>query len=384
MTILSPTAPSAVAARTRRTPDITLVVALLALMLLGILMVYSASREAQDALFGDESRLMRRQMIFAIVGFVAFLVTSLINYRDWRHVSVGVYILTILLLLAVFFFPEARGTQRWIPLPGGFNIQPSEFAKVSMILVLGTALADVEEEGMRWRRLVIALLTLAVPFGLVVLQPDLGTALVFGFVTVVILFAAGASLRQLGILTVGAVGGIWAIFELNLLRQYQIERLESFRNLGADALGADFNQLNSVTTIGSGQFLGTGLFQGSLTQRSFVPEQETDFIFTAVGEQLGFVGGALVLLAFGVIVFRLMRVAMASGDRFGALVSLGVAGLMVFHVFVNIGMTIGIAPVTGLPLPFLSAGGSSVIAMSIALGLVHSVWLNRSLVPGGR
>lgn len=174
------------------------------------------------------------------------------------------------------------------------------------------------------------------------------------------------------------------MFRFNILAEYQLDRLESFTNLGSDALGADFNQLNSVTTIGSGQFFGTGLFQGALTERSFVPEQETDFIFTAVGEQLGFIGGSLVVIAFGVIIFRLLRITLASGDRYGSLLALGVAGLLAFHVFINIGMTIGIAPVTGLPLPFMSAGGSSLVATCIALGLAHSVWLNRPLVPGGR
>lgn len=384
MTIFAPTTSSASLSRTKRAPDVTLIVAMLALMLLGILMVYSASREAQEALFGDETRLMRRQIVFAIVGAISFLALSFIKYRDWQHFAIGVFILTVLALIAVFFFPESRGTQRWIPLPSGFLLQPSEFAKVSMIMVMAAILAGAQEEGMRWRRIALALLTLMIPFLLVVRQPDLGTAMVFGFVSIVVLFAAGTTIRQLLTLTLAAVSGLWAMFRFDLLEQYQIERLESFANLGSDALGSDFNQLNSVTTIGSGQFFGTGLFQGALTERSFVPEQETDFIFTAVGEQLGFVGGALVLLAFGVIIFRLLRIGLAAGDRYGALLAIGVAGLLVFHVFVNIGMTIGIAPVTGLPLPFMSAGGSSLVATSIGLGLAHSVWLNRPVVPGAR
>ncbi len=384
MTILSPTASAQSASRTRRAPDVILIVAMMALMLLGILMVYSASKEAQEALFGDDSRLMRRQIIFALVGVVSFLAVSFINYRDWQHFSIGLYLLTVLALVAVFFFPESRGTQRWIPLPSGFLLQPSEFAKVSMIMVMSATLAAAKEEGMRWRRVGIALLALAVPFLLVVRQPDLGTAMVFGFVSIVILFAGGTTIRQLLILGAGAAGGIWAMFRFGILEEYQLDRLESFTNLGSDALGADFNQLNSVTTIGSGQFFGTGLFQGALTERSFVPEQETDFIFTAVGEQLGFIGGSLVVVGFGVIIFRLLRIALASGDRYGSLMAIGVAGLLAFHVFINIGMTIGIAPVTGLPLPFMSAGGSSLVATCIALGLAHSVWLNRPLVPGGR
>jgi len=383
MTILSPTAAEG-ASRTRRAPDVILIVAMMALMLLGILMVYSASKEAQEALFGDDSRLMRRQIIFAVVGVVSFLAVSFINYRDWQHFSIALYVLTVLALVAVFFFPESRGTQRWIPLPSGFLLQPSEFAKVSMIMVMSATLAAAPEEGMRWRRVTIALVALAVPFLLVVRQPDLGTAMVFGFVSIVVLFAGGTTVRQLLILATAAAGGIWALFRFNILEEYQLDRLESFANLGSDALGADFNQLNSVTTIGSGQFFGTGLFQGALTERSFVPEQETDFIFTAVGEQLGFIGGSLVVVAFGVIIFRLLRIALTSGDRYGALLAIGVAGLLAFHVFINIGMTIGIAPVTGLPLPFMSAGGSSLVATSIALGLAHSVWLNRPLVPGGR
>ncbi|MDH5420874.1 MAG: rod shape-determining protein RodA, partial [Acidimicrobiia bacterium] len=258
----------------------------------------------------------------------------------------------------------------------------SEFAKLSVILLLAAVLAGTfDDEDLTWRRIGGALLMLAIPGILIVLQPDLGTALAFGFVTIVILFAAGATIWQLAALSSLAAVGVWIIFRYELLRDYQLARLTSFLDPAADSLGSGYNVLNSLTTIGSGQLFGRGLFNGALTERSFVPEQETDFIFTAVGEQLGFVGGALVILAYALIILRLLRIATAASDRFGALIAVGVAGLFVFHVVVNVGMTLAVMPVTGLPLPFMSAGGSSMLAMCMALGVAHSVWRHRDLKP---
>ncbi len=383
MTILSPTAPTAESeGKTRGAPDIVLIVAMLALMALGVLMVYSASRDAQLLLTGDESRLMTRQIYFVLASVVAFGVLSIIDYREFQHYSPLVYAGTILLLVAVFFQPARSGASRWIILPGGFQLQPSEFAKVAVILLLAAVLARSDAEKLPWRVLAQTLAVLAIPAMLVVVQPDLGTSLVFGFLVLVILFAGDATYRQLSVLAALTISGVWAIFRLDLLQDYQKARLTSFLDPASDPTGTAYNQLNSVTTIGSGQLFGKGYLNGALTQRAFVPEQETDFIFTAVGEQLGFVGGALVLGAFAVIILRLLRIASASRDRFGSLVAVGVAGLFVFHVFVNVGMTVGIMPVTGLPLPFMSHGGSSMLAMASALGVAHSIWLRRSKVPG--
>lgn len=356
--------------------DILLLLSMILLISFGILMVYSASRDL------DGSRLMERQVVFAGVGILLFLLLSWMDYREFRLFSPVVYAVTIFMLVIVFAQAKIAGTNRWLSLPGGFNLQPSEFAKLSVTLLLAAVLAGTfDDEDLTWRRIGAALLMLALPGALIVLQPDLGTALAFGFVTIVVLFAAGATIWQLSGLFSLAGLGVWIIFKYELLLDYQLARLTSFLDPAADKLGSGYNVLNSLTTIGSGQLFGRGLFNGALTERSFVPEQETDFIFTAVGEQLGFIGGALVLFAYALIILRLLRIATAASDRFGSLIAVGVAGLFVFQVIVNVGMTLAVMPVTGIPLPFMSAGGSSMLAMCMALGVSHSVWRHRDLKP---
>ncbi len=196
------------------------------------------------------------------------------------------------------------------------------------------------------------------------------------------LFIAGATWRQMVALASAAVFAVVAILRFGLLEQYQLDRISVLVNPAIDPQGIGYNLRQSKLAIGSGQLFGRGLFQGTQTNFEYVPEQETDFIFTAVGEQLGFVGALLVLIAFAVIVWRLLVIASNARDRFGALIATGVAAMIAFHVVVNVGMTIGIMPVTGLPLPFLSAGGSFYIAMTLALGVANSVWLLRTPVPG--
>jgi rod shape determining protein RodA len=235
---------------------------------------------------------------------------------------------------------------------------------------------------MRWRRVGQALAVVAAPSVLIFFQPDLGTMLVFVFIAVAMLFVAGTTGRQLAVLLAGAGLGVAAVLRLGLLRDYQVARLTAFLDPTADPTQAGYNQLQSQIAIGSGQMFGKGLFGGTQTNLAFVPSQSTDFIFTAVGEQLGFVGAVLVLLVYLALLWRVLTVAVAARDRFGLLIAVGTASLVVFHVFVNVGMTIGVMPVTGLPLPFMSHGGSSVVAMSLALGMTHSVWLRRSPVPG--
>jgi rod shape determining protein RodA len=249
--------------------------------------------------------------------------------------------------------------------------------------VLASVLVPAKEQGMSWRRLIQTLVIVAIPAVLIYLEPDLGTMLVFAFITLVMLFIGGTTFRQLTVLLAAAGAGILAIWKLELLKDYQIERLQSvFNPSAADPLGAAYNRIQSEIAIGSGGFFGKGLFLGTQTNLDFVPAQTTDFIFTAVGEQLGFVGGALVLLVYAVIMWRLVVIAVNARDRYGVLVVAGIAAMFAFHIYVNIGMTVGIAPVTGLPLPFMSAGGSTFVTMAISLGVANSVWLRRSPVPG--
>ncbi len=382
MTLLARTSPAAVSDRRRPTPDVILFLAMVVLSALGVLMVYSASRGRLEARGLDPTGEMVDQAIFAAVGLVLFFVASFIDYREWRNVAPFIYIATLIALGAVFLFDPVANAQRWIPL-GSYQLQPAEFAKAAMILVLASVLVPAREEGMSWRRLTQTLVIVAIPAVLIYIEPDLGTMLVFTFITIVMLFIGGTTIRQLTVLMAAAGAGLLAIWKLELLKDYQIERLQSvFNPSAADPLGAAYNRIQSEIAIGSGGFFGKGLFLGTQTNLDFVPAQTTDFIFTAVGEQLGFVGGALVLLVYAVIMWRLVVIAVNARDRYGVLVVAGIAAMFAFHIYVNIGMTVGIAPVTGLPLPFMSAGGSAFVTMAISLGVANSVWLRRSPVPG--
>jgi rod shape determining protein RodA len=348
----------------------------------GLLMIYSATKDT-----GTFS--MERQMIFVAGGLLIFSIFSNIDYREYRSILPAAAAVITALLVVVFFFPPINDVTRWIPL-GSFNLQPAEFAKVVVIVALASMLAPPvsrdELTGPRiltWAKLGPAVVLVAAPGYLILREPDLGTTMVFGFILFAMLFVAGASWRQMTLLSAVVAAGIIAVFRFELLSEYQMNRIEVLFKPEIDPQGIGYQLIQSTNAIGSGQLFGKGLFaEDSFTAFQYVPEQENDFIFTAVAEQLGFVGGLLVLIAFVLIIWRLLIIAANARDRFGALIASGIAAMMVFHVFVNIGMTIGIMPVTGLPLPFLSQGGSFYMAMTMALGIANSIWLMRTPVPG--
>jgi rod shape determining protein RodA len=380
MTLLAhPDAPPAISDRRRNTPDRVLFITTLALSMLGLLMIYSATRVGLERDNLPASFSMERQMIFVAAGLILFVALSFVDYRELGQLAHIIYLGMIALLALVFLFPAVKGAQRWFDL-GYFQLQPSEFSKTACVIALAAVLGRPQVK-LRWGRIGQALAVMAVPGILIFLQPDLGTMLVFAFLTIVMLFGAGISGRQILVLSGLGVGLLVAVVQLGVLRDYQVDRIRVLMDPTIDPTGIGWNLRQSKLAVGSGQLTGKGLFQGQQTNFQYVPEQGTDFIFTAVGEQLGFVGGILVIAAFLVLVWRLLVIAANARDRFGALVALGIAAMFVFHVFVNIGMTIGIMPVTGLPLPFLSAGGSSFLNFSIALGIANSIWLRRSPVP---
>lgn len=361
-------------------PDLFLILPYLALSALGIVMVYTASAPRNELLDLDPASTVRRHVIFVVIGFAVFIGSSLIGGRTLRSLSIPFYLGSVVALGLVLtrLGRELKGAQRWIQV-GPLQLQPSEFAKIAVILALAVLLAHAGTS-LKWFHIGRAVLVVGLPAMLIFLQPDLGTMLVFFFVSVVMLFVGGTTLRQLAFIGLAAVVVAVALFQLGAIKQYQIDRVTSYLD-GGSGDDADYNQLQSEIAIGSGGFFGKGLFGGTQTNLSFVPEQSSDFIFTAVGEQLGFVGGSIVLGLYAMIVWRLLVAAGNGRERFSQMVAIGVAALLVFHVFVNVGMTLRLIPVTGLPLPFLSAGGTFFIAMSLGLGLAHSVWMRRSPVP---
>ncbi len=362
-------------------PDLVLIVTYVLISLFGLLMIYSATAPGLSAQGLDPTRELKAQAFFVLVGFIVFAVVSTIDLTEVRRFVIPIYVLSTLLLLAVLTqFGQSRGvSQRWIAL-GPLQFQPSEIAKIAVILIVASLLAP-SSVPLSWKTVARAVVVVAVPAVLIFRQPDLGTMLVFAFVLLAVLFVAGVTLRQLGFLGVATIIGTVGMFQLKLIKKYQVNRLIAFLNPGEHELTLSYNQTQSEIAIGSGGFAGKGLFQGTQTNLQFVPVQSSDFIFTAVGEQFGFVGSIVVVSLFAVLLFRLLSIAVAAKDRFSFLVTAGIAAMFAFHVFVNIGMTIRIMPVTGLPLPFMSAGGTVFVAMSAALGLAHSVWLRRN-APG--
>ncbi len=366
--------------RGRNKSDRILFGTMLALSAFGLLMVYSATRSSGSV-------GMERQMIFVAAGLTLYAVISNIDYRELKNLIPIVSIAVLVGLFAVYLFEPVNGARRWIDV-GFFKLQPAEFAKVMVILLLAAILSpsNREEVGQRqltWPTVFRAISIVALPAVLVLFEPDLGTTLVFGFILFVMLFVAGATWRQMLALTAAAAIGVVITLQRGWLEGYQLDRIKVLFDPTIDPQGIGYNIQQSRYAVGSGQLFGRGLFaEGTQTSFEYVPEQETDFIFTAVAEQLGFVGGVLVVAAFAVIIWRLLVIAANARDRFGALIAAGLAAMMVFHVFVNVGMTIGIMPVTGIPLPFLSAGGSFYLAMTLSLGVANSVWLLRTPVPG--
>lgn len=378
-TLASSRASSGVPERRRNRPDTVLLAAVVALSAFGLLMIYSATRVARELQQELSTVDMERQMIFFTAGLIAMLGFSFVDYRELRNFLPLVYVATLAGLAVVYLFPEINGAHRWIPL-GPFALQPAEFAKVVTIVGVATVVSqDREQQRLSWKVIAATALLMAIPGYLILRQPDLGTAMTFPFILLAMLFAGGLTWKQLCWIVGGGVVSVVAAFRLGLLAEHQLDRIRVFLDPSFDPQGIGFQLQQSKLAIGSGQVFGKGLFVGTQTA---VPEQETDFIFSVIGEQFGFIGGLLVILVFLIVVWRLFVIAAQARDKFGAILAVGIAAMIAFHVFVNVGMTIGIAPVTGVPLPFISQGGSFFLAMSVAVGVANSIWLRRSPVPG--
>jgi len=341
---------------------------------LGLVMVYSTTRNLVD----NPLYFVTRQGVALGLGLVVFAVILRIDYRKFRDFSLIAYLVCIVLLLGVItpMGSEAKGAQAWYAFPGGFQFQPAEIAKFLLIIALCGYVNEHRGDIDPWR--ITVLIALAVlPIGLIQLQPDLGSNMVLAAILLGLLAVAGAKGRYLLILLLLAVTAVYAVFSLGLLQQYQIDRLTSVINPDAASQTAAYNQTQSKNTIGSGGLTGAGLFQGPQTRLGYVPEQHTDFIFTAVAEELGFVGAVTLMALYAVVMWRTWRTARLARDYYGTLVCSAVFAMLAFQIFENIGMTMGVMPVTGIPLPMMSYGGSSIIATMACLGLVANVHARR-------
>jgi rod shape determining protein RodA len=369
-------APATVSARPRHVAarfDLVLVVTTLLIAVTGVVMIYSATR-GKLALAGEDPHyFLKRQAVFMVIGVVVMVALAAFDYRRLEQVSTVLYVGIVLALLAVLspFGSHALGSQRWFSL-GPFQLQPSEFATLVLVIAIATYCAR-RPEGLDFRDFVRLVLMAAFPMLLVIKQPDLGTGIVMFVILVVMLAVSGMPGRYLMLLLVGAV--LLVLFALNvgLLKHYQIERLTSFISPNGASQAATYNVTQAKDAISVGGIFGQGLFHGAQTNLAYVPEQQTDFIFSAVGEQLGFVGAGILLLAYGVLAWRVMRTAQLARDIYGRLLCAGVFAILVFSVFENVGMNMGIMPVAGIPLPFLSYGGSAMIGFFAAIGITISV-----------
>ncbi len=357
-----------------RQMDWILVVVVAGLSAIGIVLVWSATRPSLAAAGEDPRTYLKKQLLNVVIGLVLMVVVSFIDTRQLRTWAPFIYGATLLALAAVRAAgQDINGARAWFDLPGGFQVEPSEFAKVALVLIIAAVFSQTRADTPGGRSVLISLACAAPLIALVVIEPALGVALVLVVVTATMVVLSGTRLRVIAALTVIVGGGIYAAAHLHLLKSYQLTRFTSFLHPSANLAGAGYNAQQAKIAVGSGGLLGTGLFHGQLVAGNFVPSSDTDFIFTVAGEELGFAGCIVIVVLLGLVIARALRIATRAEDLFGMLVASGVAMWFAFQSFVNIGMTIGIMPITGLPLPFISYGGSAVFADMIAIGLLQSV-----------
>ena len=365
-------------ARRARGIDWVLAGSALALSLIGALLVWAATKNVPSLNGGNPQSFLYRHLFDIAVAVALAVFTWRLDPRVLRLLGPAVYIASLLGLLAVFAVGSTvNGAHAWIRLGAGFEVQPSEFMKLGMIVGMAVLFSQRAERGdddprPKDRDVVLAVVLVAVPLLLVILEPDLGSAMVLGFAALGVLVAAGARARwTVGLLLAAILVAVIAV-KAGLLADYQLKRFSSFTHPNADVQGAAYNVTQAHIAIANGGLFGKGLFAGPQTNGGFVPEQQTDFIFSVAGEEFGLLGGLVIIGLFAALCWRGLRIARAA-DRVGRLVAVGVVCWIAFQAFQNIGMTLGLTPVTGLPLPFVSYGGSSMFAQGLAVGLLLAV-----------
>jgi rod shape determining protein RodA len=341
----------------------------------GVVMVYAALATPGDASVARDAAL--REALFSTLGISLLIVLCFIDYRIFRSLFWPILILNCFLLALVLVVGHTSfGSQRWLRF-GILPLQPSELGKLLVILTLARILADIEDGIREFRNLIRTLPIALIPAILVYLQPDLGTALVYGVIWLGMVVSAGARWRHLGVLFLVCMT-LLPIF-VHFLHSYQIQRLTIFLDPQRDPQGAGYNIIQALIAIGSGGWLGQGWSFGSQTQLHFLRVQQSDFIFSVIAEQLGFFGSLLLLFLFGLLFNRVIGTAAVAGDLYGRFVTTGVFSMLLSQCFVNVGMNLQLMPVTGIPLPLISAGGSSLVTTLVALGIVQSVRMRREV-----
>ncbi|RKN37670.1 rod shape-determining protein RodA [Streptomyces hoynatensis] len=358
-------------------------VAALALSGLGTVLIYSATRNRTDITGGDPEFFLVRQIVNVAIGLALAVLIMWLGHHRLRSAVPVVYVLS-LAAMALVFTPlgtEINGQRAWLSI-GGYTLQPGEFAKVAIVLGMAMILADQVDAGDReypGTRAILQALALAGAPLCVVVVDDMGMAMVLSFIVLGILLASGTPLRwSLGLMLAGVVGAV-LVWALGVLDEYQLDRFGAFVNPSLDPSGVGYNTNQARIAIGSGGLYGKGLFHGTQTTGQFVPEQHTDFIFTVAGEELGFVGAGGIILLIALVLWRALRIARGSSDLYSTIIAAGIVAWLSFQCFENIGMALGIMPVAGIPLPFLSYGGTAMFATWIAIGLLQSIRLKRSL-----
>ena len=353
--------------------DIVLVSTVLLLTSIGLLALYSFSETvAGNIYFG-------KQLAIGLLGIGAMFFVGTLDYRHFARMSTPLYFLTIAILSFVLFFgSEIRGTVGWFSI-AGFQVQPVEFAKLVLVIFLASFISKKRSELGEWTRLIASLFLSALLILLVLQQPDLGSSLVLAFIWLSMILVSGIRWSHffvLAALGIALIGTSWFF-----LADYQKARLETFLNPELDPRGSGYNVLQSMVAVGSGGWWGKGVGHGSQSQLNFLPEKHTDFIFAVISEELGLVGGGLILFLYALLLYRIARIAEMARDNTGHLIAVGILALFFIHILINLGMNMGFLPVTGLPAPFLSYGGSALLSFFLALGLLLSVHRYREERP---
>ena len=363
-----------------RSIDWILMSAVAALTVIGSFIIYSATRPRLLNRGVDPFQFVQRQIVFVIIAILAMAVVMWMDYVQLRGSAELFYAITILLLVLVLVTGAVKGGARLSFDIGPIAVQPSELAKVSTLLFLCGFLADDDVDSVPYERFIQSLFIVGVPFFLVAIEPDLGSASVLVAMVMGLLLIAGAQIKYIALITSLAIFSVFAGVVSGFVRSYQLRRITGFLNQNSDSASLQ-NLITQVKfakrAVATGGFFGKGYLQGPLTNGTFIPVQSTDFVFSAIGEQFGMVGCAIVLGLFATVLWRIMRIAIMADDRLGTLLCSGVFTMILWQAFQNIGMTMGITPVSGVPLPFVSYGGSHTVAFALMIGLVQSVHMRR-------